>query len=240
MDFFAKIKNVYEDDSILVIDKPAGLQVHPDNRNLSGTLKDWFIERYPQTIRVGESRQRPGIVHRLDRETSGLMLLVKNQPAFEYYKELFQKRQIKKVYWALVYGIMKKTKGRITKKIGISLNNKVKRAVEPYAKNLKTAQTDYQVVDNRENTDLNPNLPGFSLVEVRPKTGRTHQIRMHLKSIGHPIVGDNLYEFKRLKRPKTFNRLGLWAKKLEFLDQHGENRSFELSIDRGVLMNGFE
>lgn len=218
-------KIVYEDENFVGVSKPAGMLTHPyktnENRprfagsrgarqmaNGEDTLAGWLLKKYPEMRNVGDDPEtRPGIVHRLDRETSGIMLAVRNQKYFEYFKSLFKERQIKKTYLALVSGEPRKKQGVIDKPIGIK-NGSVKRSVHS-EKMLKSAVTEYKVVK----TFLSNGVP-FSLLEVSPKTGRTHQIRVHLASIGHPIVGDSLYGGK--KNAGLAKRLMLHAYSLEF------------------------
>jgi 23S rRNA pseudouridine1911/1915/1917 synthase len=198
---------IYEDKNFLAINKPAGLLVHRDKpTSTEPTVADWLVKKYPEIKAVGDNPEiRPGIVHRLDKETSGVMLVAKNQKYFEYLKRLFQSRQIKKTYLALVFGKLEPRQGVITKAIGIK-SGTIKRSVHS-AKMAKEAVTEYRVIKyiggpeepqgalgKREGT----NGGFFSLVEVSPKTGRTHQIRVHLASIHHPVLGDKLYGPKRL------------------------------------------
>jgi 23S rRNA pseudouridine1911/1915/1917 synthase len=199
-------KIIYEDEYILALDKPSGLIVHADGRSKESpafeasadrrkTLVDWINENYPELGEVGELQvlqngeliKRPGIVHRLDRETSGVIIVAKTKEAFEFLKKQFQDRKIEKIYNAVVMGNFStdKMEGVINKSIGRSASDFRKWSAEHGAKGkLREALTEYKVLRGGK---------GFSYLEVRPKTGRTHQIRVHLKSIGHPVVGDRLY-----------------------------------------------
>lgn len=222
---------LYEDEDIIVLNKPAGLQVHPDKKNLGGTLSDLIREYYPPIVSVGEYPDRPGIVHRLDRETSGVMLVVKNQAAFEYYKKQFQERKIKKTYWALVHGKLKNKEGDIDFPIGRAPGRTVKRTISPYGRDKKNAETHYRAIEEFciEKSPSKKNY--YSLLSVEPKTGRTHQIRLHLRSLGHPITGDQLYKFKRQVEPRGLGRMFLMAKELEFRDRAGSWKSFGVELD---------
>lgn len=184
---------VYEDDNILAVNKPAGLIVHSDGRTKEPTLADWLMENYPDIKKVGEPWRaidgtiiwRPGIVHRLDRDTSGAIIIAKTQEAFDFFKKQFQERRIKKTYRAFVCGIVKRDTEVINKPIGRSRNDFRKWSAEYGARGDKReAVTTYKVLQRGKEA---------TYIEAYPETGRTHQIRVHLKAIGHPIVHDSLY-----------------------------------------------
>lgn len=228
-------KVIYEDKNFLAVCKPAGLLVHKVRSMKHGTkeptLVDWFLTRYPEIKKVGDNpEERPGIVHRLDRDTSGVILVARNQKFFDYFKFLFQSRQVVKTYLAVVYGVPgsetsngawrksnksevlspgapKDRYGVINLPIGIK-SGTTKRSVHS-EKDAKTAETEYKVLKVFEREGEK-----YSLLEVKPKTGRTHQIRVHLASIGSPVVGDPLYG--RKKQPDWAKRLMLHALALEF------------------------
>ncbi|PIR83120.1 RluA family pseudouridine synthase [Candidatus Kaiserbacteria bacterium CG10_big_fil_rev_8_21_14_0_10_56_12] len=168
---------LYEDADVVAVAKPAGLITHSDGRTQEHTAEVWFNERYPES--------GGGYVHRLDRDTSGVLLFAKNQAAYDFLRKAFHDRIVKKTYLALVYGSIKAKKGRIDFDIGRSRSDFRLRSAQPKAKGrLREAITDYKVVG--ETADC-------SLLRVEPQTGRTHQIRTHLKAIHHPIVCDPLY-----------------------------------------------
>ena len=196
---------IYEDENILAINKPAGLLVHPiqiqeENSKpqalnskkatsyklqATSSLVDWLLKNYPDIGQVGDpstssgqANLRPGIVHRLDKETSGVLIVAKNQKTFEFLKEQFKQRKIQKTYTALVKGVVNPPAGG---KKGI-INSPIKR----FSKT-RDAVTEYKIIKK---------FKDYTLLEVYPKTGRTHQIRIHLKSIGHPIACDKLYSKK--------------------------------------------
>ncbi len=240
---------IYEDKNFLAVNKPAGVLVH-ETRSMkheaknnkknaarytlhaSGTLIDWLLKNYPEIKNVGdEPKIRPGIVHRLDKNTSGIILIARNQKYFEYLKNLFQSHQIKKTYLALVWGKLEPKSGVIKKTIRLK-SGSIKRTIW-HGKMEKEAITEYRVskylkypsitnVHDRERL-LYFSYPRqsaiFSLLKVSPKTGRTHQIRVHLASIGHPIVGDSLYGKKT--NPFNLDRQFLHAESLEFNLENG-------------------
>jgi len=204
-----KVDIIYEDSDVLIINKHAGVLVHGIEGRGAGeeeTLADWLIVHYPEVARVGDDpAKRPGIVHRLDRDTSGVMVIARNQYTFTYLKKLFADHKIKKIYRALVYGKMKQADGTIDKAISIKPGT-VKRTVHK-GKMTKDASTEYKVLQTFED---------FSLVEAVPKTGRTHQIRLHLASINHPVVGDVLYGKRKKINIPGAKRQMLHAYSLEF------------------------
>jgi len=235
-----KIPIVYEDENVLVIDKPAGLIVHPIKNSKfqipntkPSTLVKWLLQRYPEIKNVGENKLRPGIVHRLDKDTSGLMVVAKNNKTFFYLKEQFKKRLIKKKYIALVYGKLKEKKGIITKSISKSWK-KGRQTTTPMGKS-KEAITRYKVLK-----EFYPKaLPGsgdktFTLIEVIPETGRTHQIRVHLASIGHPIAGDEKYKFKRQPKIENLKRQFLHANYLKFSLPTGKILKLESKLPKDL------
>ncbi len=222
------IEIIYEDPNILVINKPAGLVVHSDGRTDEPTVVDWILTHRPKIKGVGEQIQdsrlpkpelgdggqarfkiqespnaeRSGIVHRLDRDTSGVMVIAKNQKAFEFLKKQFQAREMEKTYRAFVYGEMKQDEGVIDRPIARSRRDfRLWSAQRGSRGGEREAVTEYKVLARRD---------GFSFLDVHPKTGRTHQIRVHLKAINHPVVCDKLYAPKR-DCALGFNRLALHA-----------------------------
>jgi 23S rRNA pseudouridine1911/1915/1917 synthase len=209
-------KIIYADNDFLAVSKPAGLLVHETRRGKRGrennepTLVDWLLPRYPEIRNVGDNpAARPGIVHRLDRDTSGVMLVARNQAYFNYLKSLFQSRQVDKTYLAVVFGAPRKKSGKITGSIGIK-SGTTKRSIYS-EKDAKPAETEYRVLKIFEREGER-----YSLLEVKPKTGRTHQIRVHLASLGNPVVGDPLYGPKTLNLKAKSSRLMLHALSLEF------------------------
>lgn len=206
---------LYEDKDIVAVNKPAGLIVHPDGKSKGPFLTDWILEKYPKTKKVGESIEtkefgiieRPGIVHRLDRDTSGVILIAKTKKGHECLKKQFQDRTIVKKYITFVYGEIKDRFGIIDRAIGRSPKDFRRWSASRGARGeLRPAETWYTLLSYRS---------GYSLLEVEPKTGRTHQIRVHFKAINHPIVADSLYAPEK-KENLGFKRNALHAFSLEF------------------------
>jgi 23S rRNA pseudouridine1911/1915/1917 synthase len=219
-------KVIYENADFLVLLKPAGLLMHPFRVGTERgkeiikepTLTDWLKKHYPETKKVGDNPEmRPGLVHRLDRETSGLVIVARNQKTFCYFKSLFQKGGVKKTYLALVNGRLKEKSGRIEKPISLKPGT-IRRTVHG-GKMTKEAITEYETVETFSNGESS-----FSLLRVKPLTGRTHQIRVHLASIGHPILGDTLYgrHDKKGEVGIKSGRLMLHALELSFMTETGD------------------
>lgn len=211
---------VYQNNNLLIINKPSGLLAHPYKYWSGPTVASWILEKFPEIKNVGENPDRPGMVHRLDRDTSGLMVIAKNQGTFAYLKKLFQEHKVKKTYLALVCGEVEPREGTIAKPIGIN-NGSVKRTVRG-GRMVKEAITEYRT---KKVFSAGGPSSTFSLLEVSPRTGRTHQIRVHLASIGHPVAGDALYGSKKMlawSESAGLTRIFLHAESLEFTAENGE------------------
>lgn len=229
---------LYEDDSLLALAKPAGMVVHHDARHVSGTIVDWLLERYPGIRGVGEDPSRPGIVHRLDKDTSGVLLVAKNQAAYVYLKKLFQTRLdrnvggdgMQKTYIALVVGSVKNNTGMIDAPIARSTKHFEKHVVGGKQGRAREAITYYKVIEKFINKEAQSSHDDYTLLEVRPQTGRTHQIRSHLAHIGHPIVCDALYGGKRFVCPTGLERQFLHAASLEFISPSGVRMHFDAPL----------
>jgi 23S rRNA pseudouridine1911/1915/1917 synthase len=182
---------VYEDADLLVVDKPAGLVVHPGAGQRAGTLVQGLLARYPEMRAVGQP-DRPGIVHRLDKGTSGLLLVARSQPAYDALVAMLAARRVERRYHALVWGAVDSPTGMVDAPVGRSARDRTRMAVTLAGRD---ARTRYEVV--RRFTDP------VTVTELRCKleTGRTHQIRVHMASIGHPVVGDERYGGRRASLP---------------------------------------
>ena len=239
---------LFEDDMMMVINKPSGLIVHNDGRSTDPTVVDWFLARVPSARGVGEvgyaqdgrsidptvvdwflarvpsargvgevgyaqdgtPLERSGVVHRLDRDTSGVLVLAKTQDAFTHLKAQFHEHLIKKEYRAIVYGTMKERWGTVDRAIGRSTKDFRLRSAQRGARGaLREAMTDWELIGQSTT---------HAYLKVTPKTGRTHQIRVHLKAIGRPIVCDTLYASEDLLTSNNlgFTRLALHAYSFDF------------------------
>ncbi|HUY05542.1 MAG TPA: RluA family pseudouridine synthase [Candidatus Paceibacterota bacterium] len=227
---------LYEDADVLVIDKPAGLIVHSDGRTDEPSVAAWVLAQYPQMAGVGEpwtSPQgevvaRPGIVHRLDRDTSGVMILAKTPEAYAFLKEQFQNRTTEKTYHAFVYGHPRANSGTIEAEIvrirAVPPRWGIARAEE--GKKHRAAVTDWRVLARGVDEEQDEKV---AHLEARPKTGRTHQIRVHFKHLGHPVVCDKLYA-KGKPCLLGFSRQALHAFSLSITLPSGERHTFEAPL----------
>lgn len=209
------LKIIYEDDCMVVVDKPPGMVVHPAPGNSTGTLVNALLHHCKNLSRIG-GVERPGIVHRLDKNTSGLILAAKTEAAHRSLVNQFKQRQIKKVYLALVRGIVKADGGVIDLPIGRHKIHRKKMA--PLKQGGKEAATAYEVIAR---------YPHFTYLRLFPKTGRTHQIRVHAASLGHPILGDKTYGGKLDEKFTQLPRQALHAHQLEIRRPvSGESKKF--------------
>lgn len=216
------IEVIYSDKDLIVINKPAGISVHAGPTVRGQTLVDFLLEKFPEIKAVGDNPQvRPGIVHRLDKDTSGVMVIARNQKSFEALKDLFKKRLVEKTYWAIVCGRPKEREGAISFPIGRLVKNPLKRGVERGRSRIRGAReaiTEYRLLGGGEK---------FSLLELKPKTGRMHQLRVHLKAIGYPVACDKIYGGKNVCCPEGVARQLLHAQSLSFSFPEGHKLYFE-------------
>lgn len=212
------LEKVYEDDNFIAINKPVGLVVHPGAGIKSGTLANALISHYPGIKDIGDPT-RPGIIHRLDKDTSGIILVAKNKEAFEYGKFLFKDRKIKKEYKTLLYGRIDELHGIIEKPLALVPE---RQRVEVSEKG-KPAKTEYWVegyYGSKSDDGDGKEVDIYTLIRVILHTGRTHQIRVHFSSINHPVAGDDLYG-TGFNPPKGLNRQFLHAARLQFKSLDG-------------------
>lgn len=224
-----KLNIAYEDDDLIVVDKPAGMVVHPGAGVESGTLANALVYHF-NTLSETAGRTRPGIVHRIDKETSGLLVVAKNDIAHERLSDQFRDRQVFKLYVALVYGQLSQARGEIEAHIGRSRHNRTRMAVLRGGAG-RSAHTLFEVEERYQE---------FTLLKVQIKTGRTHQIRVHMAHIGHPVVGDANYgggreNFVRdvlvRQKIKSFNRHFLHSAQLGFTHPRtGERLQFTSAL----------
>lgn len=212
-----RVPVVYEDDLMLVVDKPAGMATHGFSGRDQDTLANFLAAERPELLMIGKSRWEPGLVHRLDRETSGLILVAKTQAAFDDLRRQFRRRQVKKKYWALVWGITE-AYGSVAYRIAHDSRDKRRMQAMVHVSPRSRRQKSWTALTRfRKLWDVN----GLSLLEIEMETGVTHQIRVHLAAIGHPIVGDFLYG-KNDREKFSLERQFLHAYGLEFV--HPENQ----------------
>jgi len=244
------IKIVYENEDYFIINKPAGLTVHGGTHIKEKTLVDFLLEKYPDLKNVGEDPDRPAIVHRLDKEASGLMVIPRNNKSFEYFKDLFKTRKIEKEYIALVHGKLSKDEDVIDFPIKRSSQGH-KMAAVPQSKDYSAMEENDEIdktLSNRGRGNIKAleksrqaitefftikNLINYTLVRVKIKTGRTHQIRVHFSAYGHPLLGDSLYSNKKSKVKNAKVNLGrifLEACRLSFIDPQGEKQEFKINL----------
>ncbi len=234
---------IFEDEYLLVIDKPAGMVVNRAESVKGGTVQDW-VEKYLNLTNPTNLTNTPnddfvkrsGVVHRLDKETSGLLLVARTPQAFFNLQRQFKNRRIKKKYISLVHGILKNDQGSIKSDLGRLPWNRERFGVLEEGRNAETKYTVLKRLDSKVAEEVKRKFPGrdygLTLLELSPKTGRTHQIRVHLKSIGHPVVSDEFYAGRKTARDdrKWCPRLFLHAAGIVF-DHPILGRKVNLSSD---------
>jgi len=227
-----KFKLVFDDEEFLAVNKPAGLIVHGARHIDEETLVDQLLKKYPKLKSVGEAEERPGIVHRLDKDASGLMVIAKTDESFKNLKKQFQNRKVGKTYQALVFGKIEKEDGKINFPIKRSRSGNKQAAVplnfQSKKREIRDAITEFDVLKRFVN---------YTLLAVKIKTGRKHQIRVHLDAYGHPVVGDPLYhtrKIKELNKKLNLGRIFLVAVNLSFKDLKGERRIFRIKLPKDL------
>lgn len=226
---------VHEDADLIVVDKPAGLVVHPAAGNLDGTLVNALLHHCRGELSGIGGVARPGIVHRIDKDTSGLLVVAKSDRAHEGLAQQFKAHSIDRLYAAIVYGLPQPSAGTVDTWIGRSDADRKKMAVHREGRG-KHAVTHYRTIER---------LAGAALVECKLETGRTHQVRVHMAHLGHPLIGDPVYSrdrkgFKTILETLRFKRQALHAKRLGFIHPlTGQKLSFDsaLPIDMQELLS---
>lgn len=217
-------KVIEETKNYLIVEKPSGVIVHPTDKGETDTLANGLVAKYPELKKVGENEMRPGIVHRIDKEASGLLIVPRNQKAFEYIKNLLKTRQVTKVYTVLVHGDTDREEGTIDFKIGRSRKQGRMASYPSDSEGNREALTHFEVMEHFE---------FLTLLKVTIATGRTHQIRVHMNALNYPVVGDTLYTQKFVKRKNIeLHRLFLHASELEFVDMDGEKVHYKSALPK--------
>jgi 23S rRNA pseudouridine1911/1915/1917 synthase len=209
------LKILYEDDHVIVLEKAAGVIVHPGAGRRDGTLVNALLYHFPGIGKVGPA-ERPGIVHRLDKETSGLMVVARSEKAYYELQRQFKQRMVEKIYFGLVWGKISKQKGTISWAVGRHVKHGERMSVK--TKKPRSAETNFEVVRRCQ---------GYTYLEIKPVTGRTHQIRVHFAASGHPIVGDSRYG--KIKGKRRCSRLFLHACHLGFFHPESQKKMDFLS-----------
>jgi 23S rRNA pseudouridine1911/1915/1917 synthase len=227
------MKIIFQNNDFIVVDKPVGMAVHVGVGTSEKTLVDFLLEEFSEIKNVGDAPEiRPGIVHRLDKETSGVMIVARNQKTFEYLKDLFKSRKIEKKYLALVHGKLKVKVGQVEGEMGRSKKDFRKQAL--VRGKISVRKERYSLTHFKVKYEFEKN----TLLEVFPKTGRMHQIRVHLHSVGHPIVGDKKYTFKeylpRRQAGKNIDapRMFLHAASISFIGSDNKKHFFESEVPK--------
>ncbi len=242
------LKIIYEDNDVLVIDKPAGIVVFPEGVNLSTSsgqfLIDELIKLNQELKNVGEA-PRYGIVHRLDKDTSGILLVAKTSEALIFLQKQFKNREVEKKYITLATGVVKDDQGVIKTLIGRAKGDPRKQRVYPLeqgeSKGLREAITEYKVLERFADPST-PLMASYTLLEVEIKTGRKHQIRCHLAYLRHPIAGDKMYGFKDSPVPEGLERQFLHAGFLKIQLPKGEVKEFHSPLPKELqqIINNLE
>ncbi|MFH1048228.1 MAG: RluA family pseudouridine synthase [Patescibacteria group bacterium] len=226
-----KFDIIREEKDFAIISKPAGLVVYPGTKHKEKTLVNGLLAVWPEIKSIGEDPLRPGIVHRLDKDTSGIMIIAKNNAAFEYFKNLFKNREVEKTYIALIHGVLKPRDGIIDFPIRRSVSNPIKQVAvkeKTQTSNARPALTRFTVkqylIDSAGNE--------YTLLEAKPETGRMHQIRVHFAAIRHNIVGDKIYKRDKTQKIVPLKSHFLHAARLSFASPAGKNLKFSSPLPK--------
>ncbi|HEC63867.1 MAG TPA: RluA family pseudouridine synthase [bacterium] len=216
---------VFEDDGLIIVNKPSGMTVHPATGNWQGTLMNALVGYFKGLENIGD-KVRSGLIHRLDKNTSGLVMIAKTNEALWYYSKLFSDREVKKNYYAIVKGDASSlfgSKKKVTVRNYLGRNPKARKKFTEVEKGGKLAHTDFEL------TNIFGEGQRFTLIKASPKTGRTHQIRVHLASLGFPIVGDEWYGGEK------GSRLMLHASSLKFVSLDKKTRKIDIGIPVDIV-----
>lgn len=218
---------LYESPDVIVIDKPTGLSVHPGEKRPGGTLVDGLLAHYPELETIGEDPLRPGIVHRLDKDTSGVMIVARTPAAFVHLKNQFSGHKAKKTYQAIVRGVIAADETVIDRPVGRSQSDFRKMAAGAGTRHPRSAVTHVHAEERFQ--PANPSETGYTLVTLQPTTGRMHQLRVHLAAIGFPMLGETTYA-----EPATASfpipRILLHARSLTLTLPSGVEQTFEAPL----------
>ena len=222
------LKIIYEDFNLIVVDKPSGIIVFLEKKIKEKTVIDLILKKYPELKNIGKAL-RYGLIHRLDKDTSGILLIAKNDKTLEFLQKQFKERKVEKKYITLVVGKLKNEEGEINTLLGRSPQDRKKQKVylphNPSAKNKRIAITKYRVLQKFEN---------YTLIEVKIETGRKHQIRVHFTSLSHPVVGDKIYGFKNQPCPEELKRHFLHASYLKITLLNKEKKVFRSELPKDL------
>ncbi len=232
------MKIIYQNEDLLVVDKPAGWIVFPEeNSEKEASIMGELINDFPELEKVGQ-KPRYGAIHRLDKDTSGVLLIAKNDNALKFFQDQFQEKKVAKEYWALCAGKATGKKGVIETFMARAPSDRRKQKAYPlYDLSIKgtarKAITEYEVLKNFEN---------YTLIKALPQTGRKHQIRCHMAYLHHPIAGDHLYGFKNQPLPEGLERQFLHARGLKIKMSDGQEREFisELPNDLATILDNLK
>lgn len=230
-ELLGKIRIIHEDKDYLVVEKPAGLIVHPTEAGEKVTLASWIVSKYPEVAQVGDSEVRPGIVHRLDKDASGVLIVARTQKMFDHLKAQFKNRSVEKTYIVLVYGVTPAEHGTID--FIIDRGKEGRMIARPSTTmTLRNVREDRSGKDALTEFDVLKKFARYTLLSVRLHTGRMHQIRVHMHAYNHPVVGDTLYEHKRnvKKNNIPLNRLFLHSSKLCFTSLEDNRVCYECPL----------
>ncbi len=220
---------IFVNDEFIVINKPAGLIVHGAKHITERSLTDAIIKDFPEVAKIGDDPERPGLMHRLDKLASGLMVIARTQDSFDNLKKQFQKREVAKIYTALVYGKIPQDDGEINFPIDRSTKG-FKMAALPLSKNGEANDEGRRAISE---FSVIKRFINYTLLRVKIKTGRTHQIRVHLAAYGNPLVGDDLYGTSKTKiknKKLGLTRIYLVATELSFKDLAGKTHHFQIYL----------